>query len=194
MSQEIIQPPASPKRRSRLTTQKQREAARINGRKSCGPITVEGKERNRLNSFKHGAYSQATLIIPEDQKRFDTIFNDYIDRFQPTSEMELEMIEQMVSSSWRRRRHAAMLHHYWNQAIATIALLPGNDALSPTALAAKALEKLLADRAPIHILEMAELREARKFHSAARTYREDSKWRENSQNGIQPDSALNLIP
>jgi hypothetical protein len=194
MSQEITQPPATKKRRPRLTTQKQREAARINGRKSRGPITVEGKERNRLNSFKHGAYSQATLILPEDQKRFDAIFNDYIDRFQPTSEMELEMIEQMVSSSWRRRRHAAMLHEYWNAAIRDIALLPGSDALSPTAVATKAFEKLLADRAPIHTLEMAELREARKFHSAARTYREDSKWREKSQNRIQPDSALNLIP
>ena len=194
MSQDSTQPPVSTKRRPRLTTQKQRDAARSNGSKSRGPITTEGKHRNRLNSFKHGAYSQATLILPEDQKRFDTIFEDYIDRFQPNSEMELEMIDQMVSSSWRRRRHAAMLHHYWNAAISDIAFLPGSDTLTPTALATKAFEKLLADRAPIHLLELAELREARKFHSAARTYREDSKWREKSQNRIQPDSALNLIP
>jgi len=43
----------------------------------------------------------------------------------------------MVSSSWRRRRHAAMLHQYWNAAIGDLALLPGCDSLSPTALAAK---------------------------------------------------------
>gem|GEM_PF-4517942 len=65
----------------------------------------------------------------------------------------------MVSSSWRRRRHAAMLHQYWNAAIGDLAQLPGSDALS------------LAERAPIHAIELAEQREARKFNPAARTYR-----------------------
>ena len=68
-----------------------------------------------------------------------------------------------------------MLHQYWNAAIGNLALLPGCDSLSPTALVAKAFEKLLAERAPIRALELAEKREARKFHCAERTYREDSK-------------------
>jgi len=175
MSQDLTQPPVSQQGRRRITTQKQRESARTNGRKSRGPITIEGKLRNRLNGFKHGAYSESSLILPEDQKRFNAIFEDYIENYKPTTELELEMIEQMVSSSWCRRRNAAMLHQYWNAAIGDIALLPGSDTLSPTALAAKAFEKLLAERAPIHALELAEKREARKFHCAERTYREDSK-------------------
>ena len=51
MSQESTQPPVSRQGRRRMTTEKQRESARTNGRKSRGPITVEGKERNRLNGF-----------------------------------------------------------------------------------------------------------------------------------------------
>ncbi len=127
MSQESTQPPLSQQGRRRMTTEKQRESARINGRKSRGPITVEGKQRNRLNGFKHGAYSQSSLILPEDQKRFNAIFEDYIENYKPST--ELELIEQMVSSSCRR--HAAMLHHIWNSAIIELALLPGSDVSNP---------------------------------------------------------------
>ncbi len=194
MSQESTQLTASRQGQRRMTTEKQRESARINGRKSRGPITVEGKLRNRLNGFKHGAYSESSLILPEDQKRFNAIFQDYIENYKPSTELELELIEQMVSSSWRRRRHAAMLHQYWNKAISDVAVLPGNDALSPTALAAKAFEKLLADRAPIHILDLAEQREGRRFGNASRNFRQEQKWREQSQNNLKPDFDLNLIP
>ena len=87
-----------------------------------------------------------------------------------------------------------MLHQYWNAAIGDLALLPGSDTFSPTALAAKAFEKLLAERAPIHALELAEQREGRKFGNASRNFREEQKWREKLQNNLKPDFDLNLIP
>ncbi len=194
MSQEITQPPKSRQGQRRITTEKQRESARANGRKSRGPVTTDGKHRNRLNGFKHGAYSQSSLILPEDQKRFNAIFEDYIEHYKPATELELELIEQMVSASWRRRRHAAMLHHIWNTAISDLTLLPGNDSLNPTAIAARAFEKLLAERAPLHALELAEQREGRKFGNASRNFREEQKWREKLQNNLKPDFDLNLIP
>ena len=186
--------PISRKGRRRFTTKKQRLAARKNSLKSTGPKSETGTCLASLNAFKHGSYSQSVVILPEDQQRFDSMFADYVARFAPADHVDLEFVEQMVSAAWRRRRHSSILHQYWNQAITDIAHLPENKAVSSVAIATMAHAKLIADNAPIHLLEHAELREIRKFHTALRGFREDFNWREKLKKRNEADLDLNLIP
>jgi len=46
-----------------MTTERQSESARINGAKSHGPISAEGKEKSSRNSLRHGCTASRTLLL-----------------------------------------------------------------------------------------------------------------------------------
>ncbi len=46
---------------------------RMHGGKSTGPRTEEGKERISKANFKHGEYSQETLLIKKALKKFSNV-------------------------------------------------------------------------------------------------------------------------
>lgn len=184
-----INQPNQPKRKRRRRhshSQKAAEASRRNGAKSSGPTTPEGKtKRNRANLI-HGAFSSSDLILPEDQDRYNAIFNDYLQLYRPTTDLELELIEQMVSASWRRRRHSAIGQQYWNEAVTELALDPSNKGLSRLAIAKKAHAKLITDKVNTSALEYSENRESRRFHTALRNLREHEKHTAKSKISIDP--------
>lgn len=170
--------PTTPRkrRRRRSFSQKAAQASRENGARSRGPITEAGKQRSQRSNLIHGARAKTDLILPEDRQAYDAIVNDFLQRFQPASNFELEFVEQMVSACWRRRRHSSVLQQLWNEAVTEVARDYAPGSLSRQALATKAHAKLLADNAPILTLEVAELRESRKFHNAVRHLRDQQKW------------------
>jgi len=45
-----------------MRTERQREASRLNGARSCGPATAAGKCRSSANSPRHGLYSKAAEL------------------------------------------------------------------------------------------------------------------------------------
>jgi hypothetical protein len=184
-----IDQPKRKRRRRRSSSPKAAAASRRNGAKSNGPTTPEGRTRRNRANLIHGAYSHSDLILPEDQDRYDTIFNDFLQRLRPSDHYELEFVEQMMSASWRRRRHSAVLHQLYNEAVTVAASLPANQGLSSVALAAKAYKILRADPAAINALEAAEYREGRKFHTAVRSFRDHEKHREKSNLSIDPGNA-----
>ncbi len=47
---------------------KQFAANRANAKKSTGPKTPEGKNRSRMNGFKHGFTGHATVTTEEDHQ------------------------------------------------------------------------------------------------------------------------------
>lgn len=65
----------------RLTTYKQREAARRNGTKSKGPITAAGKARSSRNNLKHGIYAKTLdlSLEPDYFHKFRTYLNHFLD-------------------------------------------------------------------------------------------------------------------
>ena len=81
------------------------ERARVNGAKSKGPVTPEGKAASSQNAFQHGFCGSRVRIMQwESTEEFDYLRASYLQRFTPADQVELDRIEQMVDSVWRRRR------------------------------------------------------------------------------------------
>ena len=92
---------------------KKSATARTNGAKSHGPATAEGRARSSQNALRHGlAVRDAALptvsVVLDDESPadFQRLRDSYLDEFAPTSPLEVELIETMVSARWRLRRLA----------------------------------------------------------------------------------------
>jgi len=79
-------------------------ASRLNGAKSRGPITEQGKKKSSLNALKHGLTAKTLVLSNEDHSIFEKLQQTYIDSFQPTNSLELELIHTMAAAEWRMRR------------------------------------------------------------------------------------------
>src|SRR5207302_3574332 len=81
------------------------ETSRINGAKSHGPTTPEGKEASSRNSLKHGFTSRKTLILKtESPDEYQAFLAEHIAIHQPATPPEKELVEQMAIARWRIRR------------------------------------------------------------------------------------------
>lgn len=74
------------------------ESARINGAKSKGPKTPEGKQRSRLNAIRHGLAAQTVCLSSETRPHFELMVEAYTERFQPADDVEEDLVEQMYAS------------------------------------------------------------------------------------------------
>ena len=83
---------------------RRRQSSKINGAKSQGAITPEGKKISSLNALRHGLCADCILLPDESRENFMTLIRRHLDRFQPADEVEFNMIEEMASSYWRQRR------------------------------------------------------------------------------------------
>jgi hypothetical protein len=80
------------------------EAARINGAKSYGPKTPEGKVNSSANSLRHGMTAKAILLTYEEPKAYCQLAEGYYARLRPTDDVERDIIDQMIISKWLQRR------------------------------------------------------------------------------------------
>ena len=84
------------------------ETSRINGAKSHGPKTPEGKETSSHNSLKHGFTSRKTFILQtESPDEYREFLAEHIAIHQPTTLPESELVDQMAIARWRIRRFVA---------------------------------------------------------------------------------------
>jgi hypothetical protein len=80
------------------------ESARINGAKSRGPKTPEGKAIASQNAIKHGLFANVILLRNENAQAFDEMTEDFVRRFEPRDDLEFTIVEQMVAATWRLSR------------------------------------------------------------------------------------------
>jgi predicted nucleic acid-binding protein len=80
------------------------ETARINGAKSNGPVTEEGKTISSQNSLKHGLTSSRVVLPHESQEEFDSLEASIVNRFRPYDEIEHILVHEMASALWRLKR------------------------------------------------------------------------------------------
>lgn len=82
-------------------TDKQREASRINGAKSRGPITAEGKKASRRNAIKHGLTGTGT-VLPEDLRReVEAELAIFEKKHKPRDEYEERLVQQAALATVR---------------------------------------------------------------------------------------------
>jgi hypothetical protein len=81
------------------------ETSRINGAKSHGPKTREGKEASSKNALKHGHTARSTIVLQcESADEFKAFLAEHIAIHQPATPPELELVDQMAIARWRIRR------------------------------------------------------------------------------------------
>src|SRR6266481_4371354 len=88
-----------------MPTERQSESARINGAKSHGPTSPEGKEKSSRNSLQHGCTASHTIILAcEDPKDFERMVEKYDTMYKPVTLEEQDLVAEMISARWRIRR------------------------------------------------------------------------------------------
>ena len=91
-----------------MTTEKKKETARLNGAKSRGPVTAEGKARSSQNALTHGL-TAATVVLPgESEDRFHALLASMVEAYVPGTDYEASLIEKMAALTWQQDRLLAI--------------------------------------------------------------------------------------
>ena len=80
------------------------ESSRINGAKSRGPKTPQGRANSSMNAVTHGLTAKTLLLQNESQADFLEMVNAYIDVLGPANAMEVEIVSDIAAARWRLRR------------------------------------------------------------------------------------------
>jgi hypothetical protein len=80
------------------------EANRLNGRKSKGPTTADGKSRSRMNALKHGLTAKELVLPGEEPDQLQQRVSVFKADFQPQNETEDYLVELAAIASWELQR------------------------------------------------------------------------------------------
>ncbi len=81
-------------------------ANKANSLKSTGPKTVEGKERSRQNSYKHGMTGDGVVLPIEEAAEVERRFAVFREELQPSGLLGLTLIRRVATLSVRMERCA----------------------------------------------------------------------------------------
>lgn len=87
-----------------MVSDKQLVANQQNALKSTGPKSSKGKEIVCKNAIRHGILCKDVVISDEKQAEFDNFRLNLMNHLIPIGELELLLVERIVSSAWRLRR------------------------------------------------------------------------------------------
>jgi len=91
------------------------ETRRLNGAKSKGPITPEGKRNSSRNAVRHGLLAQSVIFDSESKEAFGEFLEDMFDVYEPDDVVERNLVETMAVCRWKQER-------MWTIETATLAL------------------------------------------------------------------------
>lgn len=89
------------------TSKRKTEANRRNALASTGPKTAAGKVTSARNALVHGLTASAVAVIPgEDPNELDALRGQLHEALSPADDLEVALVERVVSCVWRLRRVA----------------------------------------------------------------------------------------
>jgi hypothetical protein len=77
-------------------TELRSSTSRVNGAKSRGPVTDEGKLASSQNSLKHGLYSADLLLVNENSEEFLNLKECLVNSIKPEDEYEMLLITRLA--------------------------------------------------------------------------------------------------
>lgn len=148
------------------------ETARINGAKSRGPTTAEGKQKSSRNAIKHGltAGNANILLDTEAPDQFDQVFQKLLDIHEPATPAERDLVEEMFAARWRTRRMWTIETGLLNAEI--LAQAAKSDTQDPDTHLASAFRSLTDDSRSLTLANRYEARLQRIYDRAYKTLRE----------------------
>jgi hypothetical protein len=96
------------RRTTHMSSKNRIEAGRRNGLLAKGKKSEESRQRCAMNSVRHGITAKSIVLSNESKQDFEELRKIYYTRFQPTDEVECDLVEDMVSARWRLRRAASL--------------------------------------------------------------------------------------
>ena len=72
--------------------------------KSPGPKTPAGKRKSSKNSTTHGCLSSEKILPGESQDEYDALWQEWLDKYEPADNLDLDLLRQLVDCAWRLRR------------------------------------------------------------------------------------------
>ena len=85
------------------------EQARINGAKSKGPVTPEGKAASSQNAMKHGLTGGLNIVLMNERNdEYQALRGRWIDQLQPETDAEVSVVDRIAAAEWRLERIVAM--------------------------------------------------------------------------------------
>jgi hypothetical protein len=153
-----------------MSSDRQIIANRINGAKSHGPVTPEGRLASSRNSLVHGLLSEAIILEGESAERFNALHDSLVAEFQPETPTEVGLVETMVVCRWRLMRiwileNSAVAHEIRKQAAA-------NELENQPTQASFAYRTLSADARGLDIFSRYETRYDRQLSRAIQRFSE----------------------
>ena len=91
-----------------MSTVKQIDANRRNAQSSTGPRTEAGQAVSSRNALKSGIYSNREVLPDEDPAELEALKQEYHDHFNPATPDERDLVDDLVSYSWLKRRFRRM--------------------------------------------------------------------------------------
>src|ERR1035438_1359972 len=83
---------------------KQIQASKLNGARSKGPITEQGKRNSARNSIRHGLLARTVVLEEESPERFLELLSGLMDEHLPSGASQVALVETMAVARWRQLR------------------------------------------------------------------------------------------
>ena len=91
-----------------MSTHAQSTANRANAEKSTGPKSLEGKQRSRINAFRHGLTGQICVATAEDAEALARHCRGIHDSLRPQGALETDLTQSIAEDRWRLARAKAL--------------------------------------------------------------------------------------
>jgi hypothetical protein len=101
-----------------MSTAAQIAANQQNASRSTGPRTPEGKAASSTNATSHGLTGTFRLLPGEDPDQFQELVIAYDSEFQPVTEHECFLVDQLVEARWKIGRIERLQAEAFDQMLA----------------------------------------------------------------------------